>query len=291
MLFKLRYPKILTFSVIHGDVEFVYYPVTKADKIMGFFHKLMFKFSVQNFYYLFLTPISKQIMVASKRTKASQTLAIELPTFPNENKYILENKQQNSVLKIGHIGSAGVRKNVQLFYELAAKLVSHIQTGALECSNVGVLESSIAPFLNPLIVNFVGDEINKPLAREAYDKKITALDYAIFFYGPNDFILRSSAAFFDAIYYEKPIIALRNTFFSDVFEREGAIGYLCDDVDEMRQVVELMIKNKENFELKREVFVQNIKYYKEKLTVDRLSVDLKKAIDYLATTRDEVAIT
>lgn len=280
-LLKIRYPHITTFSIIHGDVEFVYYPVTTEHKIVGFFHKLMFKIKAKNFYYLFLTPISKRILVETKRTKTSETLAIELPTFPNENKHEKAESLNCNKLKIGHIGSAGIRKNVHFFYDLASSLIDPITQGKLEFINVGVLETSIEPFLNPLIKNYVGDIINKPLLREVYDEKIYNLHYSIFFYGKNDFILRSSAAFFDAIFYEKPLIALRNTFFEDVFKREGELGFLCENLEEMIVLINNLLTQQKEHDKKYFTFVQNIRSYKSKLSILNISSSLKKDINDL----------
>lgn len=277
-LLKKVYPKVVTFSVIHGDVEYVYYPTTTEHKIVGFFHELMFKISAKNFYYLFLTPASKQILVETNKIEKSKLFAIDLPTFPNENKFEKTKSVAGRSIKIGHIGSAGVRKNVQLFYDLASQFSTDINKGDLEFSNVGVLETSIEPFLNPLIKNYVNDEINRPLHREMYDKKISALHYAVFFYGKNDFILRSSAAFFDAIYYEKPLIVVRNAFFEDVFDREGEIGYLCDNLEEMRILINNLIKQSEVFTEKYLMMVQNIRKYKLKLSIENISSTLKKDI-------------
>lgn len=278
-LIKKIYPDTITFLVIHGDVEFVYYPLTKDQKAVGFFHKLMFRIKAENFYYLFLTPISKSILIESGKTTPEETLATELPTFPLEDKLISTAILGSNEIRIGHIGSAGVRKNVHLFYELAFILKDRINNGSLVLSNVGVLENTIAPYLNPLIINFVGDQINQPLSREKYDDEISNLHYSIFFYGKNDFILRSSAAFFDAIYYEKPIIALRNTFFEDVFNREGDIGYLCDDIGQMEVLIKDLIVQKEKYNQKYMFQVGNIKKYKSSLNIADISLALKKEIE------------
>lgn len=278
-LIKKKYPDITVFSIIHGDVEYAYYSNNLRQRVVGFFHKLMFKIDAKNFYYVFLTPISKKILVESKWIKPNEIFAIELPTFPNQNKYISDENTQKKTIKIGHIGSAGLRKNVQLFYELALKLKDSILDERLEFCVVGVLDNSIAPFLNSLVVDYVDKEVGKPLLREVYDEKISDLHYSIFFYGKNDFILRSSAAFFDAIFFEKPIIALRNTFFEDIFEREGDIGYLCEDLEEMRQLMINLTEKKEIYDDKYIVLLQNIKKYKAKLSISDISFDLKKEIE------------
>ncbi|SFA42246.1 Glycosyltransferase involved in cell wall bisynthesis [Pedobacter suwonensis] len=280
-LIKKKYPLVTTLSVIHGDVEYVYYPKTKQQKIVGFFHKLMFKIKAKQFYYIFLTPISKQILLETKKTTHAETLAIELPPFPNDHSFKDSLTLPRDVLKIGHVGSAGVRKNVHLFYELAVKLKVEIEGGTLQLSNVGVLETSIEPFLSPLIIDFVNQTIDKPLSREKYNEKISDLHYAIFFYGKDDFILRSSAAFFDAIFYEKPLIVLKNTFFEDVFKREGEIGYLCENLEEMAILINQLLTQQRYHEEKYVLMVENIRKYKSKLTIDIISSDLKNGMESL----------
>ncbi|WP_433813721.1 hypothetical protein [Flavobacterium johnsoniae] len=278
-LIKKRYPEITAFSIIHGDVEYAYYPNNLRQKVVGFFHKLMFKIDAKNFYYVFLTPISKKILVESKWIKSDDIFAIELPSFPNENKYISNEYTQNKTIKIGHIGSAGLRKNVQLFYQLASRIKDSISEERLEFSVVGVLDNSISSFLNPLVIDYVDGQVGKPLLRDVYDEKVSNLHYSIFFYGKNDFILRSSAAFFDAIFFEKPIIALRNTFFEDIFKREGDIGYLCEDLEEMRRLMIDFTDKREIYDDKYIVLLQNIKKYKAKLSIIDISFDLKKEIE------------
>lgn len=278
---KKSYPEVTLFSVIHGDVEYAFFPKNKQQELVGFFHKWMFNIKAKNFYYVFLTQMSTKILVDSNSLQSSELFSIELPTFPNGNKYVLEDFFPKYPLKIGHIGSAGLRKNVQLIYELATRVQESIVAGNLELSLVGVLDDkNILPFLNPLVVDYVNNEVNKPLLRSLYDEKISGLHYSIFFYGKNDFILRSSAAFFDAIYYEKPIIALRNTFFDDVFKREGAIGYLCDNLEEMATLIQNFAAEKEKYDQQYILLVQNIKKYKSKLSIHDISLGLKEEFEF-----------
>jgi hypothetical protein len=279
-LIKKFHPKTVTFSIIHGDVEYAFYPTTLEQRIVGWFHRVMFKLKAKNFYYIFLTPVSKQILVDSNHTTSINTFAIELPTFPKEDNYVQVGRINWDNIRVGHVGSAGIRKNVQLFYQLATALTDDIMSNKLQLSNVGVLETSIAPFMNPLILNYVNNQINKPLSRAEYDENIASLNYSIFFYGKNDFILRSSAAFFDAIYYEKPIIALRNTFFDDLFEREGQLGYLCDNLEDMAVLVHSLTEVGKH-RLLYDALINNIRSYKNKLKLETIALNLDRELQIL----------
>lgn len=276
-IIKKFYPNKATYLVIHGDVEYVFYPKGMQQKLVGLFHKLMFKVSCSNFHYIFLTPISKQILVSEKLIKENEGFAIELPTFANEDLVKIQNtRSQSELIKIGHIGSAGTRKNVHYMFKIAQELEYWIKNGSIQLINVGVLEGTIKPFLNPLVIDFVDGKINNPLSREQYDIQISRLDYAVFFYGQTDFILRSSAAFFDAIFFEKPIIVLKNPFFVEVFERAGEIGYMCEDLQDMVLLITDLINNKANHELRYLMFVENVGKYKSSLMIENISDKLGK---------------
>lgn len=283
-IIKKFYPRKATYLVIHGDVEYVFYPKGMQQTLVGFFHKLMFKFSCKNFHYIFLTPISKQILVSAKLIKENEGFAIELPTFATEDLVQIQNtRSQSEIIKIGHIGSAGTRKNVHYMFKVAQELEHLIKNGLIQLINVGVLEGTIKPFLSPLVIDYVDGKINKPLSREQYDVQISRLDYAVFFYGQTDFILRSSAAFFDAIFFEKPMIVLKNPFFIEVFDRAGAIGYICEDLDDMVSLITDLIKSKANHESRYLTFVENIRKYKSSLRIenisDKLGRDFKQQIN------------
>lgn len=71
------------------------------------------------------------------------------------------------------------------------------------------------------------------LSREELAARIGKLDYALFLYPPEEYELTASGSILDAVNYEKPILSLRNDYFSYLFEKFGAFGVLFDSVDEM----------------------------------------------------------
>ncbi|MDA9555547.1 hypothetical protein N9R54_04860, partial [Pelobium sp.] len=184
-------------------------------------------------------------------------------------------------IKIGHIGSAGKRKNVDILYNISEKINFLIKKNLIQLSVIGVLEESIKPYMNDFVINFVDNKVNTPIDRKYYDSQLSNLDYAIFFYGENDFLLRSSAAFFDAIIYEKPIIALNNTFFEKLFLLNGDMGYLCDNKNQLIKVIEDISNLDSTTLLKYSEFVKNIQLLKKSLDLKNIADDLNHQLKAL----------
>jgi hypothetical protein len=57
------------------------------------------------------------------------------------------------------------------------------------------------------------------------------------FYPKEAYQFMPSGVFFDAIKLEKPIIAIRNSFFEYYFSLLGNIGFLVDDLVEMKVLI------------------------------------------------------
>ncbi len=75
------------------------------------------------------------------------------------------------------------------------------------------------------------------LDRKNFEGQIQSVHYAVFFHDNNAYQFTSSGSVYVAFNFEKPIIALRTDLFQSFFERAGKIGFLCNDMDEMKTVV------------------------------------------------------
>ena len=84
----------------------------------------------------------------------------------------------------------------------------------------------------------------RPLDREMFSAYAKEIDYSVFLYRPGSYRLTASGAFFDALSYVKPVIALKNPFFEHYFNRFGDIGYLCSSYAEVRDCVMEVIRSK-----------------------------------------------
>jgi hypothetical protein len=271
---KKMYPKVRVICTIHGEIEYLFNGVGKYQKLIACAYNLIFKIKNENFLYLFLTKVSKNILINTKKLQENEILTCATPTQKNIEYFV---KQANSsILRIGHVGSAGIRKNVNLLYKLAESLKDEISKNSLELSIIGSLEKGIKPYMNTWVKDFVSGQESIQLERDVFNKELQNLDYCVFFYGKNDFILRNSGAFIDAINYEKPIIVLQNDFFEDVFKDAGYIGYICKDLEEMKNLVKKLLANQNDTQYM--VLKKNIVKYKKSLNYIDVAKNLKEQL-------------
>lgn len=80
-----------------------------------------------------------------------------------------------------------------------------------------------------------------PIGQQEFASRIEALDYIIFFYEKDSYKLTASGAIMDAIDRRRPVIAIKNDYFTYLFNKYGEFGYLVEDIQEM---LELIVKIK-----------------------------------------------
>lgn len=272
---KKFFPKIKVVLTVHGEVEYLFYGKTKYEKIIGYLYSLVFRLKTSNFYFLFLTKISKEILLNSNKLKEEEVMTIILPTLSDDDIIVSKSKDNLKPLKIGHIGSAGKRKNTQFLYQIAADFKKLILENKINFSVIGPIEDNLKPFLNNNVTDYVNGQTNKHLDRAVFNKESKTIDYSIFFYGENDFVLRSSAAFFDAVYFEKPMIVLKNDFFEDVFNEAGDMGIICKDLDEMKSIIKAIVNNDPIIHQNYTTYLSNIINYKKSLDLSKIGYDLQ----------------
>lgn len=69
--------------------------------------------------------------------------------------------------------------------------------------------------------------------REDYDKLLQQMDYLIYLYPNDSYQFTASGAIYDALIYEKPVLALHNACFNYLNNKYGRIGYLVNSVSEL----------------------------------------------------------
>jgi len=73
----------------------------------------------------------------------------------------------------------------------------------------------------------------QPMPPRQYASAANGVRYAVGLADPDDYRLRASAAFLDALAFGKPGIYLRNPYIEYYFQKFGDIGYLCNSADEV----------------------------------------------------------
>lgn len=100
------------------------------------------------------------------------------------------------------------------------------------------------------------------LPQAIYSNYVSQMDYILFTYPLNSYRLTASGAALEAIWWEKPIIALKNHYLSYLFSKYGRLGILFDTIDELADYIN-KINDQEGEDLG--IFKDNLKKAKEEL--------------------------
>ena len=279
-ILKIFY-KTNTIVVLHGDVDFVYKTSSLYEKINGLFYKLIFKIKAQNFYYLTLNKIEKRFLVDDGWLKDKEVLEIEHP-FLNIEEKKEDNITLNTPISIGHIGSMEVkRKNSHYIFKLAEICKDLVNNNKISFRSIGLMTPNMIPYKNKLVDIFVGNEIDespKYLSREDYEKELSSLDYIIFFYPKDEYVFRASGAVADFLAKNKPIICLKHPIFEYMFKHAGNIGYMCETLEEIKNLLEKITQNDDSYKHIYNEQIENIRIYKNNFSIHSVAKDLKKQL-------------
>ena len=139
-------------------------------------------------------------------------------------------------ITFSYLGLVDLKKGSREFAELAASMNGD---GRAHFDLIGGVRPG-DPDMGPSVKRYVE---NGFLDRAAYERRLRETGYAVFPYQPDYYKLVASGAVLDAFSAGKPIIALRNSQFEEMFDSMGDIGYLCDDMAAMRSVIEGLLRD------------------------------------------------
>jgi len=145
-------------------------------------------------------------------------------------------RQPGATVRFATFGFGHASKGTDRLFALAAE-IGAAAPGAAEFYHIGAMADPTLAERGGVIVPSPA----APLAREEYDRYADLMDYALFFYPPGMYRYSASGALLDALSHGKPIIALRNPFFSHCFGKMGDIGYLCDSYGDLRDRVAAVV--------------------------------------------------
>jgi hypothetical protein len=253
----------------HGEMDEI---VTNTGK-GGFLHRILTKLShnfflnsenkiSQGLYFSVLGDILKEnIETIICNEKSAKFISIDHPYL---FKSIEVHKRNNVKLKVATVGVLNKIKGFYSFVEFVNKVNASIRK-SLDISVIGTIYEDVN-LLKDLKIE-LASENNALLSREEFNSRIKQLDYILFFYPRESYRITASGAIFDAICYEKPILALKNDYFEYIFKKFGSFGFLCEDINEM------IYKIKE-ISLNRSPCI-DFQCIKNKLTPEAISMQLK----------------
>lgn len=268
---KHFYPNVNLFIVLHGELEYMKEKKKYNLKFFGSILKSALKLKCdKSTNYIVLGEVIKNNLLSIVHGIEDHIYYID---HPYEYCEVKKNEPDFDHLRISTIGIATLRKNAHLMFKLGQNLNKRYGAERFSLGIIGILHKSVLPFVNRWIDY---SESDKPLDMDFFENQIEKIDYAIFFYDDNCYELCASGAFFDAIKFEKPIIATRNAFFEHYFEKLGNIGYLCDNFEALE---ELVVRLSDEKPLDEYIIQQeNMRLAKHKLNINAISDQLKQII-------------
>lgn len=234
---------IETFVVCHGELGYLFtkYPVKSPLFWYAMFLRPFFKKSL---------PADLRLIVLGssiRRNLLKKYPYLEPSILSIHHPYIFKNlpvtRPNSQVCNFGWVGVATEAKGFHLFSELVEYFSGKYK------ENFSAYLIGWHPFVvdNYPHIKFVSSS-HTFLDRQVFDKAVGELNFILFFYNNVQYKYTASGAIFDAIQHRRPVIALRNDYFEEVFETCGSIGFLCDSVDEMYSVIDRLINKKVEIE-------------------------------------------
>jgi hypothetical protein len=237
-LLMRMFPRIRCYVVLHMILETIRLRPSVRPWRFPFWFGFAFRIgnSVRLKYLLLAEPIETEL----SRT-ASNVLrycrVIEHPAYfrVTERNYL----RPNFPLTFGYFGVASRGKGADHFFSIAATMQTRQLSGKSRFIVVGKV---IDPeFSKNSLENVYMHSVGAHLSRGEMDALAKDVDYAVFCHPKQWYRLTASGAFFDALAYTKPIVALRIPLFEHYFQRMGDIGYLCEDFEQMQEIIAKLI--------------------------------------------------
>ena len=108
---------------------------------------------------------------------------------------------------------------------------------------------------------------------EQYNAYVQSMDVMLLLYDTDSYKLTASGAVLEAIWNEKPIIALNNSYFNYLFRKYGDMGILCDNMTGVYDAIN-------NFKISH-LFIKNLSIAKNELHPKVVQSQLLKIINYV----------
>jgi hypothetical protein len=148
--------------------------------------------------------------------------------------YVQKSKCHYPTLNLAIIGLATRAKGSNKIITLYDNLYSMNLQDKVNLSIIGKVVDFAKELENTTIRHYTHSSF---LNQEDYDRLIKEQDFILFFYPDETYKFTASGSFLDCLLHDKPIIAIRNSFFSYYMEKIGPIGYLTDTITEMADCI------------------------------------------------------
>ena len=164
-----------------------------------------------------------------------------------------KNHVASDKLILGYVGGLRASKGGDVFLRIAKHFKNNPNVEFRIIGNTSGQREKLAD-AGVIIPDGVGDFF---ISRELMYDCICDLDYILYCFPPEGYRYTASGTVFDAIDCERPILAIRNDYFSGLFKACGDFGYLEEDITNLISRIEWLISNRN-----KEVWnMKNVKEY------------------------------
>jgi hypothetical protein len=271
---KPLFRKVKVLIALHGELEML---TKKKDKGQNFWGKILnksFRMVDQEARYLVLGDNIKENLLALTSINKEAIFSIMHPYFFHDYINSFNRTQHEKPIKIGYVGVMQLHKNSNRLFSLANEFKQQITQHVIEFKAIGPVHKDLMPFANSYVLFRPGFDM---LSREEFEKEVSGLDYAIYFYDTSWYNLTASGALFDAIDFYKPVISLKSSYFQEIFKRGGEMGYLVNDMNEMKELLDRIIVIGDP---KYDQFVDNMKKFKQTYSLENIGKDFELQIHH-----------
>lgn len=155
-------------------------------------------------------------------------------------------QKSNSKIIVGTIGYLNSGKGLYTYCDLVDYFASDILADKIEFRHIGRVEPG---FKTENHTNIMWSSSYLP--RDIFNSKISELDYILFLYPKYSYQFTASGALLDAISFEKPILALANSYFQYVLSTELLASGLVSSIDDLVLCLKSIINNKDSINATR----------------------------------------
>ena len=249
--------------IVHGDLSSLKknFSITQPS----FYYKKFYYWGLKKFislsgaYILVLGNSIKQNLISIIPQSKNNILSIYHPGTPLD---IYKEKEKTSIIKkpiiIGTAGTMSDSKGLKELLLLANILSDKIKNNEIEIRCIGKVDDR--SHLDNGLIKWIG--YSDALSNEDFKKEVKQLDYLLYLYNPSDYDLTASGAIIDSIIYQVPFIAIRNSFFEDLF-KNAIPGFFVDSVDEILSILSKILNGEQN-----RLFEKEFEIMKERISID-----------------------
>ncbi len=256
--------------LLHGEVEYLFQKTSLfKNKLNSFFLSKALCNLPQNTKLIVFSDLIKNALIQRFDFNGNQVIVINHPI----KNFTREDMRVSNCVTFSHLGVANRRKNSELIFKLSKSMASNIENGSCRFSIIGRIEEREISNLDANVV--LEANCNKSLTNDLYWELISKIDYSLIFLTDDEYVYRVSGSLLDSIQFQIPIIALKQGFISELFDKGGDIGFLCKDFDEMVTVVrQISLKNPKFIE-RYSTQVSNLKRLSEKYHFENAALIIK----------------